>query len=129
MWVAEDDPQSRPVHLVPGTDGTSKLSQFERKLRRVGKIQALELHGTGMQPRMSQEFHQHSAGVVDEIAKTLRNENGVNIARSGLLELQQIVIRERFFERNLNRRGRLVFVGNDADGHGLKVLHQRGYFG
>ncbi len=51
--------------------------------------------GVGLKGRMREEIHQHAAGVIDEIAKALRNEDGVNVAWRGLIELEQIVVGQR----------------------------------
>ena len=87
------------------------------------------LRGVRLKWRMREEIHQDAAGIVDQIAKALRDEDGVHVARRGLFELEQIVIGQRFCERDFDRCRRLVFVGNDPHEHGLMVLHQRGYFG
>jgi hypothetical protein len=128
--IAEDDPQARAVYLVvTRADGAGKLREFERERRGVSEIEIRVLRRVSLEWRMSEEIHQHAAGVIHKIAKALTNENGVNIAGRGLVELEQIVIGQRFFERNFNRRRRLVFIGNYADRHGPKVLHHHGYFG
>ena len=84
----------------------------------MGEIEIRVFGRVGLKGRMGEEVHQHAARVIDQIAKALRNENGVNIARRGLFELEQIVIGQRRLERNFNRGGRLVLIRNNADGHG-----------
>ena len=41
---------------------------------------------------MNQQVHQNATSVIDKIAKSLGNQNGVNVARRRLLELIEIVI-------------------------------------
>src|SRR5438045_6682766 len=98
VFVAEDDPQSGAIgFVIAGADGTGELGELEA--------------------RAAQEFGEDAAGVVNEIAKTLGNKNGIYVAGSGLLELMEIVIRQRLFERDFDCSGGLVLVGGDSDGH------------
>ena len=85
VFVAEDDPQSGAIgFVIAGADGTGELGELEA--------------------RAAQEFGEDAAGVVNEIAKTLGNKNGIYVAGSGLLELMEIVIGQRLFERDKIRR-------------------------
>src|SRR6266581_8974948 len=109
VFVAEDDPQSGAIgFVIAGADGTGEL----------GELQA----------RATQEFGEDAAGVVNEVAKTLGNKNGIYVAGSGLLELMEIVIGQRLFERDFDCSGGLVLVGGDADGHGGYGFTPRGLF-
>jgi len=53
--------------------------------------------------RMNEQVHQNAASVVDEIAKSLGNQNGVDVARSRLLQLIEIVIGQGLVERDFDR--------------------------
>ena len=53
--------------------------------------------------RVNQQVHQNAASVIDEIAKSLRNQNGVDVARRRLFQLIEIVIGQRLVERNFDR--------------------------
>ena len=55
--------------------------------------------------------------VVDEVAKSLRNQDRVNVARGRLLQLIEIVIGQRLVERNFYRGCGLIYIGDDANGH------------
>src|SRR5438132_3817645 len=99
ILVAEDDPEAGAIgFVVARTDGASELGEF--------------------QARAAEKFGEDAASVVDKIAKTLRNKDGVDVARSGLFELVEIVIGQRLFERDFDGGGRLVFVWGDSNGHG-----------
>ena len=52
---------------------------------------------------VNEEIHQHPASVIDEIAKTLGNQNRVDVARRRLFQLIKIVIGQRLIERNFDR--------------------------
>src|SRR6266576_2546205 len=109
VFVAEDDPQSGAIgFVIAGADGTGELGELEA--------------------RAAQEFGEDAAGVVNEIAKTLGNKNGIYVAGSGLLELMEIVIGQRLFERDFDCGGGLVLVGGDSDGHGGYGFTPRGLF-
>src|SRR5438552_2966636 len=109
VFVAEDDPQSGAIgFVIAGADGPGELGELEA--------------------RAAQEFGEDAAGVVNEVAKTLGNKNGVYVAGSGLLELMEIVIGQRLFEWDFDCGGRLVLVGSDADGHGGYGFTPRGLF-
>ena len=53
--------------------------------------------------RMNEQVHQNAASVVDEIAKSLGNQNRVDVARSRLLQLIEIVIGQGLVERDFDR--------------------------
>src|SRR5437016_4453507 len=109
VFVAEDDPQSGAIgFVIAWADGTGELGELEA--------------------RATQELGEDAAGVVNEVAKTLGNKNGVYVAGSGLLELMEIVIGQRLFEWDFDCGGRLVLVGSDADGHGGYGFTPRGLF-
>src|SRR5205823_1068412 len=109
VFVAEDDPQSGAIgFVIAGADGTGELGELEA--------------------RAAQEFGEDAAGVVNEIAKTLGNKNGIYVAGSGLLELMEIVIGQRLFERDFDCGGGLVLVGSDSDGHDGYGFTPRGLF-
>jgi hypothetical protein len=77
---------------------------------------------------MSEEIHKDATGVVDKIAEALGNEDGVDVAGSGLLELVQVVIGEGSFERDFDGGGGPIGVGRDTNGHGLYGFTLRGLF-
>src|SRR6266568_2885964 len=73
IFVAEYDPQAGAIGLVvAGADGAGELGKFEA--------------------RAAQKFGEDAACVIDEVAKTLGDKNGVHIARGGLFKLVEIVI-------------------------------------
>jgi hypothetical protein len=78
---------------------------------------------------MGKEIHEDAAGVINEVAETLRDEDGIHIARRGLLELEKIVIGERTLERDFDCSGRPICIRRNAYGHGATSLHYAGYFG
>jgi hypothetical protein len=78
---------------------------------------------------MGEEIHQDAAGVINEVAETLRDEDSVHIAGRGLLELEKVVIGERILERNFDCGGGPSCVGRDAHGHSAPSLPYTGYFG
>jgi hypothetical protein len=84
--------------------------------------------GVLLERRMSEEIHEDAAGVVDKIAEALGNEDDVDVAGSGLLELVQVVIGEGSFERDFDGGGGPIGVGRDANGHGLYGFTLRGLF-
>src|SRR5436309_6524091 len=95
--VAEDDPEARAVELVSGADGAGELGDFEaRAVKKLGE---------------------DAAGVVHEVAETLADENSIHVARCGEFHFFKVVIRQGLFERNLDGRGRLALIRDDANGH------------
>jgi hypothetical protein len=44
---------------------------------------------------MGEEIHEDAASVINEVAETLRDKDGVHIAWRGLLELEKIVVGKR----------------------------------
>jgi hypothetical protein len=78
---------------------------------------------------MSEQIHEDAAGVIDEVAETLRDEDGVYVAGRGMLELVEVVVGKRALERNFDGSGGPMGVVRDADGHGLMFLHYVRYFG
>jgi len=78
---------------------------------------------------MGEEIHEDAAGVINEVAETLRDKDGVHIAGRGLLELEKIVIGERILEWDFDGNRGAICVGGNVDGHGALSLHQAGYFG
>jgi hypothetical protein len=81
-----------------------------------------------LERRVSEEFHEDAAGVVDEVTEALRDKDGVHVAGRGLLELVKVVIGERIFERNFDGSGGPIGVGRDADGHEVYSFTQRELF-
>src|SRR6266700_1698966 len=109
MRVSQDDPQAGAVgFVVAGTNGSGEVRDFN----------------TGA----AEEVGENAASVVDEVAKALRNKDNVHIAGSGLFELGKVVVGERLFERDFDGGGGLVFVRDDADGHGGYGFTPRGLF-
>jgi hypothetical protein len=99
MRIADYDPQARAVGLVVAwADRTSKLSHLEA--------------------RTAEQLGKDTTRIVDQIAESLANENGVDVARGGLFQLFKVVIGKRLFERDFKRGGRLVLVRDDSNGHG-----------
>ena len=85
MGVLQHDPDPGPIDfVVAGADGACKLRNFET--------------------RPGEKIGQHPAGIVDEIPEALRYQDGIHVAGSRLLKLVEIVIRERFSQRNLDGR-------------------------
>ena len=67
------------------------------------EIQFSVFGSTCLKRWVNEEIHQHPASVIDEIAKTLGNQNGVDVARRRLFQLIEIVIGQRLIERNFDR--------------------------
>src|SRR3989440_11793669 len=109
VFVAEDDPQSGAIgFVIAGADGTGELGELEA--------------------RAAQEFGEDAAGVVNEIAKTLGNKNGIYVAGGGLLELMGIVIGQRLFERGFDCGGGVGFLGRGLVGNGGDGFEPSGAF-
>src|SRR5260370_5959479 len=107
--VAEDDPEAGMVSVVvAGANGAGELGDFE----------------AGAADQIAED----AASVVDKVAKTLGDENGVYIAGGGLFELVEIVIGQRLFERDFDGGGGLILVRGDSNGHGGYVFTPRGLF-
>jgi hypothetical protein len=129
MRILENDPQAGPVALViAGANGAAELSQFERRRHRMREIEVGVFRRVRLEWRMSEEIHEDAAGVVDEVAETLRGEDGVDVAGRGLLELVQVVIGERIFERDFDGSGGPIGVGRNVNGHGLYGFTLRALF-
>ena len=130
VGILENDPQAGAVALViAGADGAGELGQFERERCRMREIEIGVFRGVRLKRRMSEEFHEDATGVIDEVAETLRDEDGVDVAGCGLLELEQVVIGEWVFERDFDCSGGPIGVGRDSYGHDALSLHHTGYFG
>jgi hypothetical protein len=96
VGILENDPQARAIALVTaGADGASELRQFERQRGGVSEIEVGVFRRVRLVRRMGEEIHEDTAGVIHEVAKTLRDEDSVHIAGRGLLELEKIVIGKR----------------------------------
>ncbi len=120
MWIMENDPQAGAVALVvAGADGAGELSQLERHWRRMREIEIGVFRGVDLEGRMGEQLHEDAAGVIDQVAEALGNEDGVHVARRGLLELVKVVIGKGALERNFDGSGGPMGVGRDADGHSL----------
>jgi hypothetical protein len=119
MRISENDPDTGTVGLVAaGTDGASELCEFERQWRRMSEVEIRVLGRVRLVRRVGEEIHEDAAGVVEEVAKALRDEDSVHVPGRRLFELVEIVIGEGIFEGNFDGSGRLICVGRDADGHG-----------
>src|SRR5882724_928464 len=133
--VANHDPKTGTVDVIfaAGADGAGELHQFQmawividqvqRRERRFSRLDAGNIGGRRHQ------LEQDSSRVVNQVAEALRHENRIDVARSRLLELVNVVIGQRRFERDLDRGVRLVIVWNQSYGHGGLVLHEIGHFG
>jgi hypothetical protein len=130
VWILENDPQAGAVAFVTaGADGAGELRQFERKRGRMSEIEIRVLGRVRLVWRMGKEIHEDAAGVIDEVAETLRDEDGVYIAGGGLLELEKVVIGERILERDFDRSGGPICIRRNVYGHDAPSLHHAGYFG
>src|SRR6266403_2022700 len=120
MRILENDPQPGAVALVvAGADGAGELSQLERHWRRMSEVEIGVFRRVRLEGRMGEQIHEDAAGIIDEVAETLRDEDGVHVARCGVLELMEVVVGKRALERNFDGGRRPIGVGRDADGHGL----------
>jgi hypothetical protein len=129
VWVSENDPQAGAVTLVAaGADGAGQLCEFERQRGRVSEIEHGVLRRVRLVGRMGKEIHENAAGVVDQVAKALRDKDGVHIAGRRLLELEKVIIVEWILERNFDSGGRLVLVRGDSNGHDGYGFTLRGLF-
>ena len=84
--------------------------------------------GVRLKRRIGEQLHEYAAGVIDEVAETLRDENRVHVAGRGLLELVEVVVGKRALERNFDGSGRPIGVGRNSDGHGLYGFTLRALF-
>jgi len=99
IFVVKNDPESGAVSFVVArADGASELGEFEAGA--------------------AQQFGEDSASVIDEVAKPLGNEDGIDVARRRLFELVEIVIGQRLFEGDFDGGRGLVLIGRDSNGHG-----------
>src|SRR3982074_1588596 len=90
--VQAHDPQAGAVALVTaGTDGPGQLREFKGGRCRMSEIKISVLRRVRLVGRMGKEIHENAARVVNEVAETLRDEDGIHIAGRGLLELHKIV--------------------------------------
>jgi hypothetical protein len=130
VGILENDPQAGAVAFVTtGADGARELRQFERERGGVSEIEVGVFRRVRLVRGMGEEIHEDAAGVINEVAETLRDEDSVHIAGRGLFELEKIVIGERVFERDFDGSGGTICVGRNVDGHGAPSLHHVGYFG
>ena len=97
--VLEDNPDAWAINLIIA------------RTNRAGELSDLEAGST-------EDIGEDASRIIHEIAETLRNEDGIHIAGCGLVESEEIVIRQRRLEGDLDGGGGLVLVGNDAQGHG-----------
>ena len=118
--VFEHDPQAGAVDYVLGADGPSELSDFHGVSDFGLEVHVSESAGIigDALVMCAEDFHEHTAGIVDQIAKALRNQHGVDIARGRKSQLLQIVIGKRLFQRNFDGHRRLVCIRNNFQGHG-----------
>jgi hypothetical protein len=130
MGILENDPQAGAVALVTaGTDRAGELRQFEWQRGGVSEIEIGVFRRVRLVRRMGEEIHEDAASVINEVAETLRDEDGVHIARRGLLKLEKIVIGKRILERDFDGSGGAICVRRNVDGHDAHSLHHAGYFG
>jgi hypothetical protein len=78
---------------------------------------------------MGKKIHEDASSVINEVAETLRDKDGVHIAWRGLLELEKIVIGERILEWDFDGSGGPICIVGDMNGHDAPSLHHAGYFG
>jgi hypothetical protein len=129
MRILENDPQAGAVGLVvAGANGAGELGEFERQGRRMSEIEAGILRRVLLERGMGEEIHEDAAGVVHQVAEALGDEDGVHVAGRGVLELVEVVVRERALERNFNGSGGPIGVGRNSDGHGLYGFTLRALF-
>lgn len=116
--IAEHNPNSGAIDVViTGADCAGELDKLERQRGGMSEVEIGVLGRIRLVRRMSEDFHQDAAGVIDKIAKTLGDENHVDVARGRLLELFEVVIGQRSFEWNFDGGVGLIFIGSDANGH------------
>src|SRR6266852_1065216 len=116
--ILENDPQARAIALVTTrADGASELRQFERERGGVSEIEVGVLGRVRLVGRMGKKIHEDAAGVVDEVAKALRNKDRVHIAGRRTFELEKVVIGERILERDFDGGRGPVCVGRNVYGH------------
>src|SRR5258708_29465240 len=96
ILVVKNDPESGAVSFVVArADGASELGEFEAGA--------------------AQQFGEDSASVIDEVAKPLGNEDGIDIARSRLFGLVEIVIGQRLFAGDFDSGGGPVLIGCNSN--------------
>jgi hypothetical protein len=118
MRILEYDPQAGAVALVIArADGASELREFEGQRSRVSEIEIGVFRRILLKRRMSEEIYEDAAGVVDQVAESLRDEYGVHVAGRGLFELVKVVVWEGIFKRDFDGSRGPSCVRRDADGH------------
>src|SRR5271163_4671435 len=66
MWIAQDDPQTRPIDIVVArTDRAGKLRKLQHRRRLVREIEMRVFEAVFGARRMSQQIEQHSARVIN----------------------------------------------------------------
>src|ERR1700688_820138 len=104
MGVDKDDPQAWTVDfVVTGANRASQLNQLKRRMLGMREIQFRVFGSARLKRWVNEEIHQHPASVIDEIAKTLGNQNRVDVARRRLFQLIEIVIGQRLVQWNFDR--------------------------
>jgi hypothetical protein len=95
----------------------------------MGEIEVGVFRRVRLEGWVGEQVHKDAAGIIDEVAETLGDENGVDVAGRGMLELVEVVVGKRALERNFDGSGGPIGVRRNSDGHSLMVLHYVRYFG
>jgi hypothetical protein len=66
---------------------------------------------------MGKKIHEDAAGVINEVAETLRDKDSVHITWRGLLDFEKIVIGKRILKWDFDRSGGPICVVGDMYGH------------
>jgi hypothetical protein len=129
MRILENDPQAGAVGLVvAGADGAGELGELQRERRRMSEIEVSVFRRVSMEGWKGEQLHEDAASIIDQVAETLRDEDGVHVAGCGLLELVEVVVRKRALQRNFDGGGGPIGVGRNSDGHSLYGFTLRALF-
>jgi hypothetical protein len=128
MIVAQDDPQTGAIALLLSADGAmSCMISMGWGVSGVSSI-GRSFDSSAMVLWCAHKISEYATRIVYQIAKTLRNKNGVHFTRSWLVEVLQVVIGKWFFESNFDGDERLVGIWEHFKWHN-NVLHYAGHLG
>jgi hypothetical protein len=76
----------------------------------MSEIEIGVLGRVGLVRRMRKEVHEDTAGVVNQVPESLRDQDRVHVSGRGLLELEKVVIGQRILEGDFDCGGGPVGV-------------------
>ena len=119
VHVAQDDPQTRAVDfIIARANRARKLLDLQGVFVGMRQIERPAVRSIDGARLVGKQIHQNAARVVDQIAESLRHQDAIHVAGSGLVDLLEVVIGKRLLQRDFDRRGGLAFIGNNTGRHG-----------